>query len=409
MANDPRRDPRAQRAAQLMRRETRELYLALELEEEPEPEEESYDVGDDGDVVISAAMGRFFADEPQETTIPVEEWNEQHPLWLAFKKGDVKIVQGADGRDVMVTRDAYVRARGNDLFPTQDYSKADQAILDQAASLAQIKYELAKTLIAYASADFPIQGTTTIEGTTFALSPLLQKAEQVSNAVPPVGGAVLCATLDFGHKGGSRQVIFDLPPTQIVRAPFAGSFGKLSARLWPQYYTHNDDGLVAGVRVYLLSPNGPILTTELWNSIPSNLMAENFFTNPFGAPCVGWFAEGFQQNDQPSRPTRRFYGSVKVTGVVAAQPTRCPVANGATYVQLVGGIYDSANPTLQSLQFLQNLAPTSNVPLPQVGPFNVGDMVPLDSKVQSIDVINSPNAAVAIHDIPFELVYYIGL
>lgn len=406
--SDPRRDPRAQRAAQLARRETRDLFVARELEPvdvEPD-EEESYDVSDEDDVVIGPAMGprRFFADEPQETTIPVTEWGPEHPLWLAFKKGDVILTRDADGRDVMVARDAYVRESGGDLFPTQDYSMPGAPSLDASASLAQLKYRLAKTLVSYASADAPIIG---VDETGAPLSPLLVAPVQASDAVPPIGGAVLCASLDFGHKGGARVVIYDLPPTQIVRAPFAGSFGKLSARLWPKYYTPQD---APGLRQYLLSPGGQILTSELWNSVPTGIMAANGFVNAHGAPCVGWLAEGYQQNDQPSRPTRRFYGTVKGNDVVASTPTRCPVAAGATYVQLVGGTYASATPTTQSLQFLQNLQPTSGVALPQSGPFEVNTIIALASDVQSIDVVNSPRAVGAgPHEIPFVLIFYIGL
>jgi hypothetical protein len=399
MANDPRRDPRAQRDAQLAARDKRQLYPVLELEED-EPQEESYPVGDENDVVISAAMGqgRFFADEPQETTIPVEEWNENHPLWLAFKKGDVKIVQGPDGRDVMVTRDAYVRERGGDLLPTQDYGKPDVAVVDQAASLAQIKYQLAKTLVAYVSTDAPQRG-----------SPLLQLPIQTDTTKPPIGGKILCAALDFGHKGSGEYVIYDVPASQIIKAPFAGSFAKLSARLWPMYYTPDDTGTT---RLYFLFPGGPHLTTELWNSVPSALVAQQTGeVNPNPVPCKGWIAEGFLSNDDKNRPIRRFYGSLITDGTIASHATRCPIAGAATYVMLIGGLYDKTNPNLQSLSFLQNILSTTGVATRQIGPFPANTIIALDATCTSIDVINSPNpvgTALAPFEVPFELIYFLS-
>ena len=407
MANDPRRDPRAQRQAQLMAREKRQLYPVLEMQE-PEEEEESYDVSETGDVVIGPNMGprRFFADEPQETTIPVEDWGPDHPLWMALKRGDVRITRNAQGQEVMVDRRLDAR-QDRDLFPIDDYAMGQDVgglSPDGVGSLARVKYGLSKTLTMYASTDPALAG-----------SSLLVAPEQGNTTLPPVGGAVMCGMLDFGHKGAGKQVWFDMPAGQIVKQSFAGSFGKLSARLWPQYFKNSDDN-GAKLRKYLLFPGGPILTTELWNSIPSGLMgANNFPTVIAGANVLpngtrGWFGEGIQPLDSQSRPQRRFYGSVIGDGTIADWSTRCPIANAATYVMLIGGLYDKTNPALQSLSFLQNLAATSGVN-PQIGPFPVNTLIALDAKCESIDVINSPNVVgtgLAPFEVPFELLYFLS-
>lgn len=77
---------------------------------------------------------------------------------------------------------------------------------------------------------------------------------------------------------------------------------------------------------------------------------------------------------------------------------------------LVGGRYDSANPTLQALQFEFVLPPSSGVPTPTNGPYDANVMVTLPNNCQAIRVINSPNVlggGVTV-EIPFELVYFLS-
>lgn len=345
--------------------------------------------------------GQFFPEEVPEVDPDVVPWGPEHPLWLPFMKGDVKLVRGIDGQEHLVAREAYA---ARDHIPTEDFGTSDTIEMDLVASFARVKYSYAKTLVAYAIAD-PLS----------ASSPLLIAPTQASDQVPPIGGAIATAQLDFGHLGTPQSVIFDIPPGQIIKAPFAGRFGILSARLRPRYYTNSDSGAGPVTRQYLAFPGGPVLTNQLWNSTQTLTMAQNGFAAAGGSGLThsvrGWLAEGFLSNDVPSKPARRFYGTVKCTNLVNTMTVFCPVAFAATYVQLVGGatLGASATNSTEILQFFQVPLPTSGVGQQLVGPFPPNQLVPLIAGCQNIVVVNSPNVVTAnILEVPFELDYFLS-
>lgn len=420
MVHDPRRDSRAQRQQQLVGRG--QLYPTREVQPKPAGIEvppdalvlppdfargdrffegvEMEDVVDDGEGGGVAHPGEGGG------TIDPLTWNENHPLWLAYKKGQVRLVQLADGSLQIIDKREDVEESINDLLPRQMFAKGGTVQMDILASLAQLQYRLGKTMVAYGICDFLLSGDS-VAGTT--ISPLNQPPVQASGAVPPVGGAILTGELDIGFEGAGQHVVFDLPPGEIIKIPFAGSFGRLQARLRPKYYPVSDDG-AAHTRHYLAFPAGPILTNELWNSLPANIMAQNGFSNPNPQTVQGWISEGILSNDLPRAPIRRFFGSVPGTGVIAVWTVFAPLAFAATHVMLNGGIYDSANPNLQSLQFKFLLPPSTAVAAPTMGPFNVGQIVPIPFNCQGIEVFNSPNpiGGGVVVEIPFELDYFLS-
>lgn len=428
MVHDPRRDSRAQRQQQLG---GRNLYPTREASPPIEEEEPGIEVPPDA-LVLSpdfARGDRFFEGVEMEDvvddgegggvahpgsgagTIDPLEWNEEHPLWLAYKKGQVRLAALTDGSLQIIDKREDVEESINDLLPRQMFAKGGVVQMDLMASLAQLQYRLGKTMIAYAICDFVVNvpGTSNAQIVANGGSPLQTLPTQASGAVPPVGGAILTAELDMGFEGAGQHVIFDMPPGEIVKLPFAGSFGRLNARLRPKYYPVSDD---AGThtRNYLISPGGAILTSELWNSLTTNVMAANAFPNPNPQACQGWISEGILSNDVQGKPIRRFFGSVPGTGVVAQWHVICPLAFAASHVILNGSIYDSAAPTLRSLQFLFILPPTSGVAQPTSGPYDVGQLVPIPYNCQGIIVINSPNpiGGGVVVEIPFELDYLLA-
>lgn len=414
--NDPRRDSRAQRAQQL---QGRQLYPTREVQPAPSygppidvppdalvlPPDFSrgdrFFEGVDMEDVVDGQAGGDVA--PGSGTIDPLEWNENHPLYLAYKKGQVRLAE-VDGQLHIIDKREDVEESLNDLLPRQMFSKGDSAQMDLMASLAQLQYRLGKTMVAYAICDFAAVG-----GTDPTNSPLLQAPIQANTGVPPVGGAILTAELDIGFEGSGQHIIYDMPPGEIIKLPFAGQFGRLNARLRPKYYSVSDDG-VTHTRNYLITPGGPILTSELWNSITANLMAANAFSNPNPQPCRGWISEGIQSNDVQGKPIRRFFGTVKASGVIAQWKVICPIAFAASHVILNGGVYDSANPTLHSVQFLFILPPTSGVAQPTQGPYDVGQLIPIPYNCQGIIVVNSPNVlgGLGALELPFELDYILA-
>lgn len=407
MVHDPRRDPRAQRAEQLARRTSLGVAPPSLTEEDA--------------LSIPPQFGpneRMFESYEQDTgSLDPLDWNEEHPLWLAFKKGDVRLANDPHtGEMVIVDRRLDVQTNMDDKLPRQKYGKGDFAEMDRMASLAQLQYVLGKQMVIYAVTDFTAPNGTNSDGTTAYLSPLnqppVQPAPVAFVASPPIGGAILTGEIDIGFDGASDHVIFDMPPGQIVKIPFAGNFGKLAARLRPKYYTPIDDA-ANHLRQYLVSPGGPVLTNEMWNSLPTQIMAQNAFPNFQPQPCRGWISEGFLSNDLQRAPTRRFYGSVKATGTLAQWSTRCPIAFAATHVMLVGGFFDAVNPALQSLAFVQNGLGTTGAPIQQAGQFPMNQIVPLINNCQSIDIFNSPNPIGgglfgAVAEMPFELIYFLS-
>ncbi|MFI5299108.1 MAG: hypothetical protein ACHREM_13510 [Polyangiales bacterium] len=364
----------------------------VDFAEDPDVEAAGEGLG----VIRGIGRGQFFIQEPSEEFYPEGEvpWGPENPLWVALKAGDVKIVRTASGEEVLVPREAYAQ---RDDIPTEDFGSSDSVSHDLLASFGQLKYRYAKTMVAYAITDPPQPD-----------SPLLVKPIQSSTAVPPIGGCVVTAGLDFGHRGTPQFVIFDMPPSQIIKAPFAGSFGKLGARLRPKYYTPSDSGAAPIIRVYLAFPGGPQLTNELWNSTQTLSIAQNGILMDGVQSVRGWLAEGFLSNDLPSKPIRRFYGSVQCNGTPNNQEVFCPVAFAATYVQLSGASNNGVGGSTTVLQFYQLLPPTSGVAAQLIGPYPPNQPVLLLDNVQAIVVVNAPTAvggAFAPLEVCFELAY----
>lgn len=425
MVHDPRRDSRVQRAQQLVGRG--QLYPTREVFP-PQPQisvppdalvlppdfsrgdrffegVEMEDVQDDGEGGGIASPGSGLG------TIDPMDWNENHPLWLAYKKGQVRLAE-VNGQLHIIDKREDVEESINDLMPRQVFSKGDFVEMDRLASLAQLQYRLGKTMIAYAICDFvtPVPGTTNAVIIANGGSPLLTLPVQANAGVAPVGGAIITAELDIGFEGAGQHVVFDMPPGEIIKLPFSGQFGRLNARLRPKYYTPSDDA-GAHVRTYLASPGGPTLTSELWNSLPTSIMAQNAFPNPNSQNVQGWISQGIQSNDLPRSPIRRFFGTVLCNGTVATWQTQCPIAFSASHVILTGGLYDAAAPGLKSVQFLFILPPTTGVAQRFMGPFDVNTIVPIPYNAQGIAVINSPNpvgGALAVTELPFELQYLLA-
>lgn len=364
-----------------------------------------------GDVEEDGAGGGVAMPGSGLGTIDPLEWNENHPLWLAYKKGQVRIAE-ADGHIHIIDKREDVEESINDLLPRQVFSKGDFVEMDRLASLAQLQYRLGKTMIVYAACDFvpPVAGTTNATIIANGGSPILTLPTQANVGVVPIGGAIITAELDIGFEGAGQHIVFDMPPGEIIKLPFSGQFGRLNARLRPKYYTNSDD---AGThtRTYLSFPGGPTLTSELWNSLPASIMAQNNFPNPNAQNVQGWISEGIQSNDLPRSPIRRFFGTVQANGTISVWKTICPIAFSASHVILTGGTYDSAAPTLKSVQFLFILPASTGVAQTFSGPFDVGAIVPIPYNAQGIAVINSPNpvgGALAVIEVPFELQYLLA-
>jgi hypothetical protein len=362
-----------------------------------------------GEAVSMYERPMDFTDPPGEFEIEQEggdpeqvPWGPENPLWQAFKRGQCKIVRGPDGQDYLWPREAYAARTKDDSIPLECYANASaQAVRDQPASLAQIRFQYGKMLCAFAAADVPAN----LNILNPQLSPLLVPPTQPGGAnTPNIGGVVLVASLDFGFEGGASKYMFDLPPGQTIKAPFAGNFGRLNAKLWPKYWHFTDGG---GFRTYQTFAGGPNLTSELWNAESGVVIsAQAVIDNANPAPCRGWIslAEGLS-NDTAGKPVRRFFGSVLTTGAVAGQMTTCPVAFGAMWVMLVGGLFAPVGAQQNVLAFRQN-GPGSPSAI-TTGPFPSGVMVPLIDNVQSIDVFETTTGA-APKDVPFELLYFMA-
>ncbi len=327
-------------------------------------------------------------------------WGPEHPLWIQFKRGECKIVRAPDGHDYLVPKEAYAERTKDDTIPLEVFANASaQAIRDQPASLAQIRYQYGKSLCAFACADVPPPVSAGNH------NPLIVPPVQPGGAGNPlVGGCVLVASLDFGFQGAQSKYQFDLPPGLTIKAPFAGNFGRLTARLMPKYYP---PVVALSVQSYLQTTGGLPLTSELFNADSSAIIAGNPIDTADPAPCRGWFSlsEG-TSNDTSGKPTRRFYGSVLTTGAAGGQPTLCPVAMGAMWVMLVGGRFVPGFPARGNvLSFLQNGPPSVNGAAN--GPFPSNVMVPLIDNVQSITVLETSTGDGALN-VPFELLYWLS-
>ena len=344
-------------------------------------------------------------------------WNESfsNPDYAARMQGQSTIEQTPQG-PVVVKQSDYIKHEGDEI-PLEDLGITAQVdvFVNQIAGPARTKYKLAKSLIGYISVPNPEEVyNLTDPNVTLASnsSPLQAPWIQADGTHPPVGGCVAIANLKFGHQGVQYSLWHDVPQGTVVRVPFGGSFGRYNAQLEPKYW-HNDDGvLVANTRVYLITAGGTQLTNTFWNNLPPNIVQQQNNIDTKGVvQFQAYFAKSNFPNTTLSQPIRRFYGSVKCTGVVAAQPTRCPIAWYANQVKLIMGHYSIATAGMPLFQFIINGQAGTGGVVETWGPFDVNEEVQLPVGATSIDVINSPNAIGGAFpiEVPFELDYTISI
>lgn len=374
-------------------------------------------------------MNRFDPRLPQFPPSPTDEygnplpWAPGNPQYDAFMRGELRIVPREHDMELpaqyhgnpmeqqfhpqqveMVARDhtgqeqmRMLKEQG--FLPRRSTGTQGIAVIDQAAIMADCEYAFARNLIGY----------TIVQNPDIAPPPVDPAFPTQTLSVPPtggpplVGGCIALAELRFGHDGVNQTVFYDLPPGAMVKVPFAGSAAKLFGRLAPKYYTNDDGTLVANKRVYRLFPGGPQLTNAQFNNLPGRLLSMNNFTTPNPVAFQGFFADGSVANgDSFSKPTRRFYGSVKTTGAIRGQGTIVPVAWNAVAVMVTGGL-TNADGTSIGVQFVQN-GPTGAV---STGPYGRGVVQQLINNCQNIEVYD-PAASVAGSEVPFEVCYYLS-
>lgn len=320
------------------------------------------------------------------------------PTWYGHQNDHFGRERKDNGGFQLVRKEDLLAKTFGNLIPKNDSGTVAFVRNDPPGSMARIEYEYAKSLIAYTNVLSPDEDQSLAVTDPSVPLPLNVLPVQASTSVPPVGGVVSVAELRFGHRGVQNRVFYDSLPGQIVKVPFAGSAGILNGRLYPKYYTPLDTVGPPHLRQYEVFPAGPILDNARWNELPPQILAQNGFFNPNAATFNGYFSEGnFANGDLLSKPTRRFYGTVRCDGVVADWPTRCPVAWYANAVMLLGA--------RNNLEFIQN-----GPGLTHYGPFPVNTLIPLAENVQSIDVINSPVPIGGLLqvELPFELLYFLS-
>ncbi len=321
--------------------------------------------------------------------------------------------------------------------PTQDNGTLALTGIGVTGAPARINFKVAQSIAAYIFVPSPTQ--------EFALS-INDPTQRTPVGVPPVqpgvdsiplGGAVPVARLSIGHKGNQIDNVIDVPPGETIAIPFGGSFGNVNTFLTPKYFNIDPNGEPGtGFRTYILFPGGPRLvepptggappptpgTSAIWNDMTAQVLPMNHFTgleppvvgqngvtsgNPNTTPFLAWFAlaPGAVVPIPETQATRRFYGTVNATAVIAnplANPvvrgggvTVAPIAQNAGTVKLVG------NP---GLVFVIR----GNTPFANFGPFPANTEIVVPANASSIIVwaaINLTQPGVPTIEEFFELVY----
>jgi hypothetical protein len=367
----------------------------------------------------------------------------ENPLYLAYAQGratienqpsaDPRLPQryGKEGNpavghiapitheDVaLVPQSAYLDKRG-DVVPTQDEGTGAQAIFDMPASFARTRYELSKDILGYVEVEAPLQGTN---------SPLLVVPSGIvegPGVAPPFGGVVSLAIFQFGHLGAQvANIVADVLPGTLVRAPSASSFMRVTGRLAPRYFAASDTGVAPNItRVYLLFPGGPALTNDSFSNLPPNILELQgngsgtiVAAGAQAAPVnyFGWCAHGYVATPIfDSVPTRVFRGTVPCSGPAPAAPftnrARIPIPQGANSVRLMGGFFNPTDvPQSIPIQWTQNLD-WGGVAGP-FAPDNLNEVpIPLLQGVTSIDVFAGNGPVQNGVEVPFFAIFSLNV
>lgn len=271
--------------------------------------------------------------------------------------------------------------------PTQDLGITCYVGIGENGNPARQAWRTARSMLAYVMVPSPDQvfGLAVVDATRLAI--LAAPPVQAAATVPPVGGAISIAQIAFGHLGVQQQALFDVPPAQVVRVPFGGSFGSVNALLVPKYWTPDDAG---NPRIYLTTPTGVELTSAIWNTLSAQALLNNLNgdllnaagtgPNPNKVPFSAYVAESPLPNQAISQPTRRFYGSIAVKGgTIGFKDTKIPVAWFASQVTLVGD--PQLTFTIQTL--------TTGAGALTFGPFNFNAPVTMPAGATAI-VVHDP-------------------
>lgn len=361
-------------------------------------------------------------------------WDFGNPLYEALYRGDVTIEsqpnrtpnqamphghqldhlkpQFKTHDDVaLVPTRAYDHGSPNDEYPSQDFATNSNANLDQPASIARVRYNNSKSLLALVSVAAP--EVTSVATSNSQLATPISSGDQNTAAV---GGIQAGAVIQWGHKGVMQRVTCDIIPGNLTKLPLAASSGEIFGRLLPKYYANNGVTGSAAPRQYLLFAGGPVLTNAMYSDLPPNVLALNNISNAnFQIPAhySGWFSQGVSPIPSlNAMPVRRFNGSVLSNVAANVNFTRIPIPTYAFAVQVIGGIFD---PTLTvastTITWRINSSVTAVSAGQTYGPFvgtNLAAPIQLPYDATSIDVWVSagPNPNV---EVPFCATYFLGV
>jgi hypothetical protein len=237
----------------------------------------------------------------------------------------------------------------------------------------------------------------------------------------PFGAVAALGRIQAGHAGCDFDWFFNMTPGGNYRVALTGSQVRFSAMLIPKYFLADDT--FAHVRVYETSAGQPLVIST-WNTPSPDLITRTLAGVPsqvdiFTAKafCESWASSGRAEIDTRSRTVRNFWGSVRAQGGARSASTICPVPNGATHVDLIGGALRGAGPV--SLEFWQvargDLDLGNAIGSKYFGSFPAQDAngltqlpIKLVNNCQFIAVTVETPAGFAGDDILFELSYYLG-
>lgn len=278
----------------------------------------------------------------------------------------------------------------------------------------------AETLIALLKAyDFAEGAVAGIDISNLALDPFAG----VTAASVPAGllqSLEVLGILQWGTDGVTKQVVMNLPASQVIKIPMAGTYARAESKLTAKYYPRQANGVLNGSSLFFYLSSNPNLRNNIFNNPKSPLLDPNANFNAGTVPTTpihvdGIIARGMMalapgaSNDRSCRAVRRFYGSVPVAA--AAYPgggavVSCPIAFGASAVQL------ACNPANFQPPIIANdiRSPLSFAMVDHggnwTGQFPVNVFVPLIANCQTIVVYNT---AVNGAENPFTLIYDLGL
>lgn len=279
-------------------------------------------------------------------------------------------------------------------------------ISDVIATVATLECERPQNMVALVRT-IPVQE---LPGATSALNPYMGVVWGGVLPADLLQTAVMVGILTTGHDGVSFRTRFNLPTQNWIRAPFAGSSGKVDVRLEPRYYPMLPDGAD-----FTWISTDDETRNAAFSEPPQNVLSANGppagWPVAFPAQAEGYFAEGVlnsgtSNQDRGSRPLRRFFGWV-AAATAGGVFHKCPIPFGAQSVTLVcdatAEVYDPAGGAAgQPLRFAQRVGTQRRIYnfLPNV-------TYPIRSDAVAIDVYGLV-AAAAGKSIPFELVYDLG-